>query len=84
MAQRDQDTGGTRVNDPVSIGTGFGGANAPEIPPLVDPSPSAPAPRNDVLTGDAAGVSQPLPFRHDEPGSASHLLRGNGQEEQLP
>jgi chromosome partitioning protein len=67
MAQRDQDTGGTRVNDPVSIGTGFGGANAPEMPPLVDPSPSAPAPRNDVLTGDAAGVSQPLPFRHDEP-----------------
>jgi chromosome partitioning protein len=43
------------VNDPVSMGTGSAGANAPEMPPLHYP------------TGDSAGVSEPLPFRHEEP-----------------
>jgi chromosome partitioning protein len=66
MAQRDQDTGGTSVNDPVSIGTGFGGANAPEMPPLVDPGVAANAPRTDAPTGDAARVSEPLPLRTEE------------------
>jgi len=43
------------VNDPVSIGTGSAGANAHEMPPLVN------------VTGDTARVSEPLPFRHEEP-----------------
>jgi chromosome partitioning protein len=55
------------VNDPVSIGIRSAGANAPEIPPLADPSGMAGATRTDASTGDAARVSEPLPFRHDEP-----------------
>jgi chromosome partitioning protein len=55
------------VNDPVSIGIGSAGANAPEMPPLADPSGTAGTSRTDVSTGDAARVSEPLPFRHDEP-----------------
>jgi chromosome partitioning protein len=55
------------VNDPVSIGTGSLGANAPEMPPLVDPTEMGGASRTDALTGDAPRVSEPLPFRHDEP-----------------
>jgi chromosome partitioning protein len=55
------------VNDPVSIGIRSAGANAPEIPPLADPSGTAGASRTDASTGDAARVSEPLPFRHDEP-----------------
>jgi chromosome partitioning protein len=37
------------------------------MPPLVDPSAMSGASRTDVLTGDAARVSEPLPFRHEEP-----------------
>jgi chromosome partitioning protein len=55
------------VNDPVSIGIRSAGANAPEIPPLADPSGTAGATRTDASTGDAARVSEPLPFRHEEP-----------------
>jgi chromosome partitioning protein len=55
------------VNDPVSFGIRSAGANAPEIPPLADPSGMAGATRTDASTGDAARVSEPLPFRHDEP-----------------
>ena len=55
------------MNDPVSIGIRSAGANAPEIPPLADPSGMAGATRTDASTGDAARVSEPLPFRHDEP-----------------
>ena len=55
------------MNDPASIGTGYGGANAPEMPPLADPYAMTPRPGTDVLTGDASRVSEPLPFRHDEP-----------------
>jgi chromosome partitioning protein len=55
------------VNDPVSIGGRSAGANAPEIPPLADPSGMAGASRTDASPGDAARVSEPLPFRHDEP-----------------
>jgi len=36
------------------------------MPPLVDPSAMSGASRTDVLTGDAARVSEPLPFRHEE------------------
>ncbi len=54
------------MNDPVSIGRGSTGASAPEMPPLVDPSAMSGASRTDVLTGDAARVSEPLPFRHEE------------------
>jgi chromosome partitioning protein len=66
VTRRDEDLGGTSVNDPVSIGTGPGGANAPEMPPLVDPSTPAKSPWTNQLTGDAARVSEPLPFRHEE------------------
>jgi chromosome partitioning protein len=45
------------VNDPVSISSGSAGANAPEMPPLANP----------IATGDVARVSEPLPFRQDEP-----------------
>ena len=53
------------MNDPVSIGTGSGGANAPEIPPFVDRSELWASSRQDVLTGDGAPLGEPLPFRHD-------------------
>jgi chromosome partitioning protein len=36
------------------------------MPPLVDPAGLGGAAPTDVLTGDAARVSEPLPFRHDE------------------
>src|SRR5512139_1491488 len=62
----EQDTGGTSVNDPVSIGTGSDGANAPEIPPFVDRSELWASSRQDVLTGNGSPVGEPLPFRHDE------------------
>jgi chromosome partitioning protein len=53
------------VNDPV-FGTGSSGANAPEMPPLVDPAELGGAAGTDVLPGDT-GVSEPLPFRHEDP-----------------
>ena len=53
------------MNDPVSIGTGSGGANAPEIPPFVDRSELWASSRQDVLTGGGAPLGEPLPFRHD-------------------
>ena len=55
------------MNDPASIGTGYGGANAPQMPPLADPYAMTPRPSTDVLTGDASRVSEPLSFRGDEP-----------------
>jgi chromosome partitioning protein len=65
--QCDQDTGGTSVNDPVSYGTGSTRTEALDMPPLVDPSLMAGAARTDAPTGDSAPVSEPLPFRHEEP-----------------
>ena len=44
------------MNDPVGLGTVTGGANAPEMPPL-----------DTLPVGDTARVSEPLPFRHEEP-----------------
>jgi chromosome partitioning protein len=45
------------VNDSTAFGRTAGGANATEMPPLVDPIPR----------GVTTGVSEPLPFRHEEP-----------------
>ncbi len=45
------------MNDSVALGIAQGGANAPEMPPVVDPTPR----------GASTGVSEPLPFRHEEP-----------------
>jgi chromosome partitioning protein len=45
------------VNDSTAWGMAPGGAHAPEMPPLVDPTPR----------GVTIGVSEPLPFRHEEP-----------------
>ena len=44
------------MNDSVALGIAHGGANAPEMPPVVDPT-----------RGASTGVSEPLPFRHEEP-----------------
>jgi chromosome partitioning protein len=45
------------VKDSTAFGMSPGGANAPQMPPLVDPTPR----------GVTTGVSEPLPFRHEGP-----------------
>jgi chromosome partitioning protein len=45
------------VNDSTAFGMTAGGVHATDLPPLVDPSPR----------GAATGVTEPLPFRHEEP-----------------
>ncbi len=55
------------MNDPVSFGTGSVGAEALDMPPFVDPPRMAAAIDTDEPTGDSAPVSEPLPFRHEEP-----------------
>ncbi len=45
------------MNDPVIFGATTGAASAPEMPPLVQTAP----------TRETARVSEPLPFRHEEP-----------------
>jgi chromosome partitioning protein len=45
------------VNDSTAFGMTAGGVHATDLPPLVDPGPR----------GAATGVTEPLPFRHEEP-----------------